>query len=160
MDKIKPDIFEPDRYHLDEELVNQPRYYFEFAERLADARRDHERAEANKDLTYAELDQKMRANPEVFGIEKVTEGSVKQAITVHKKYQSAVATAIDAKHDMDVLQGAVTALDHRKRALEKLCELFLANYFANPRINGDSRTKMEEDGKRAARTGGRNRDND
>ena len=155
--KEEPDFFEPDKHHLDTELVRQPQLYWEHAERLADTRRDHERAEAEKDLTWAELDAKIRGNPGDWGLDKVTESSVEQAIVRSTRYQKAVANAIDKKHDMDVAYAAVTALDHRKRALEKLVDLRLAEYYADPILPKGERGKMEDRAKREARTAGQKR---
>lgn len=154
MDKFEPEFFSFDKHKLDEELQSQPKMYFEHAVLLADARRDYEQAEAAKDLVWAELDRDIRSDPAAFGIDKITEPTVKEAITRSKRYQRAVADAIDKKHDMDVMQAGTTALDHRKRGLEKAVELYLSDYWAEPRIKGDGREKAREDNKKQTRTAG------
>ncbi len=151
-DPIDPDLFSPDKHRLDEELVLQPRLYYEHAVKLADARSDYERSIAAQDLTWAEMDKMIRTDPASYELVKATESSVKEAITRSKRYQRAVLAVIDARKSMDDLQAAVTALDHRKRALEKLVDLQLANYFSTP--SPKDRFEREERTKKDARTAG------
>lgn len=154
MEKFEPEFFSFDKHKLDEELQAQPKMYFEHAVMLADARRDYEQAEAAKDLVWAELDRDVRSDPAAFGVDKITEAVVKETITRSKKYQKAVAEVIDKRHDMDIAQAGATALDHRKRGLEKAVELWLSDYWAEPRVNGDGREKARESTKKEARTAG------
>jgi hypothetical protein len=48
------------------------------------------------------------------------------------------------RHKASVLKVAVTALDQRKKALEKLVDLHGQDYFSTPRAKGENREKMEE----------------
>ena len=58
-----------------------------------------------------------------------------KAIILAEEYQYAQKLVFIAKHRVDVLSGAVTALDHRKKALENLVDLHGRNYFSTPRID-------------------------
>ena len=138
----EPDIFEPDKNRLDEELVKQPRLYHQYADQLADARRDHEMAESEMKVVEAEVSLLVRRRPDRFGIEKVTEDAVKKTVLLDKRVRQAEKEVILAKHKVDLLSAAVTALDHRKRVLEKLVDLRLADYYAEPRTR-EAREMME-----------------
>jgi hypothetical protein len=117
-----------DLLRLEEEWATHADRYKEYADMLADARKEAAEASAALDVADALLDKKIRTNPEDFDIDpkKVTEGAIKAKIIVQKKHTAANQAVIDANHRVNILQGAVGALDHRKRALEKLVDLWLA----------------------------------
>ena len=136
-DREEPAPFDIDAERLDQEWLEQSRLYHQAALRLADARRDHEQAKADRDVTCAELDRSVRSQPGKYGLEKVTEGAVANLILLQPEHKRATQKVIEAKHTADVFQADVDALDHRKRALENLVQLRLANYFSEPRVRGN-----------------------
>jgi hypothetical protein len=138
------DFFELDQHRLDEEWVNQPRLYFEYAQKLADASKEVEQKKAELDLVYAERDAIVRSCPEEHGIVKVSEAAIKHTIIKSRKYIESQKALQEAEHKKDVLEAAVRALDHRKKALENLVQLFLANYFSSPRSPKGSQEQVQE----------------
>jgi len=71
---------------------------------------------------------------------------------MQKSYKVAAKEVLRLRHAADVLQAAVTALDHRKKALENLVYLHGQNYFSEPHArDGDSRETVNAATKRAAR---------
>lgn len=128
-----PSFFDLDKYRLDEELENQPKLYWQHAETLAKARKRQAEMEAAKKVTWAEQASQIRSNPTDFGLEKATVDAVKEAVELQKPYRKAVQEEIDAAYEADIAKGAVDTLEHRKRALEKLCDLQLSNYYSKPR---------------------------
>jgi len=142
-----------DPNELDREWISQPKLYFRYASMLADAKRDLDAAKVELDLTQAELDQSIRSDPEAFDIGKVTEAAIKAAIPTQKEYRKAAKALSNAKHLVDVLTAAVGALDHRKTALSKLVDLFLASYFAKPKASENARERMEDVERRSIRRG-------
>lgn len=142
---------EIDELQLDKEWIGQPRVYLEFAEMCADAQRDWDIAKSELEMVRAELDTAIRSDPESYGLGKVTEKGVENAIPAQTEYQDAVREVIRAKHKRDVMAAAVTALDHRKKALEKLVDLQLSGYFATPRASASSREAVEDMGRRNVR---------
>ena len=135
--------FELDKYRLDEEWVSQVALYHGHATKLAEAREEFERAKAARDVVYAELDRDIRANPGAFGLgeddRRVTESAIRNAALLQKRYTRAENRVINAKHDVDIHAVAVETLDHRKKALENLVQLQLANYFAEPKAPKNAR---------------------
>ncbi len=128
------DFLKIDPLALDKEWLGQPALYFEYAEKLADARRKSDEAKSNLDLVYSELSAKIRSTPDRFGVDKVTESAVSDKIKETGEYRGAQKVLNDAKYKVDIMQAAVTALDHRKRALTMLVELHGQNYFSDPKI--------------------------
>lgn len=132
--KTTYDLFEPDKHNLDIEWTKQPRLYAEHADKLADARADLDRAKAELEVVEAELKLDIRRRPEKYGVEKLTEDTVKSVVPLQRQYKVAQDKVFGAKHKVDILSGYQTALDHRKKALESLLQLFLADYYSKPHL--------------------------
>lgn len=147
-----PSILQIDEHQLDIEWKNQPSLYYKAASKLADVRQRYDEAKAELDLCYAGLSLQIRDNPDIFELNKVTDKSVEACILTQKEYRMAQKELWDAKHKVDVFQARVTALDHRKKALENLVSLRLAEYFSEPRANKteDSREFTQEQKTRRA----------
>ena len=129
---------EIDESALDIEWLEQAGRMFKYCKLQAEALRDMTHAKEEQDFVYAELNKKVRSDPEEYGVvagsRGITEDAIKAAIQTHADYGKAVDAYIDAKYEYDVVSGAVRSFDHRKAALEKLVQLFGASYFAGPQV--------------------------
>lgn len=130
-------IFEINKNRLDEEWVSFVKVYGEYAGKLADARKSLEEAKAERELVVAELDRRIRLHPDKFGLEKITEPALEKTITLLTSYRNAHTAVINAKHEQDTLQAMMDTLDVKKTGLENIVKLRLADYFAEPRANGE-----------------------
>ena len=146
-----------DENQLDREWLDQPRLYFSYAREEADARRDWDAAKNSLELIRAETDQTIRDDPSRYGLGKTTEATIASAVVIQQEYQDAQEKANQARHRFDVCHAMVVALDHRKRALEHLVTLFMANYFSKPKARQGTEEQMDKVEKRAVRGGGRKR---
>ena len=71
---------------------------------------------------------------------------------VQDEYLEASVAVSKAYHKVNLTQAAVTALEHRKRALEKLVDLHGQNYFAEPHAKTEGgREHVEQTKKQSAR---------
>ena len=141
-----PDDFEIlniDQNLLDREWLNQPRFFFRYAKQLADARRRYEEAKANLKIVAAEADKKVRERATKMD-QKVTEAIVTATVQRRDDYREAEQAVFTAKHNVDVLDAAVTALEHRKAALENLVRLHGQNYFSTPKASGDNKGMVDD----------------
>lgn len=145
-------MFEIDVNELDREWVGQPELFHTYAIQAADARLALDEAKAQLDITRAEIDKDIRDRPAHYDLEKVTETALLSVLLLQPMHQKAVRAVNKAKHDLDIVQAAVTALDHRKKALENLVFLHGQNYFSTPRVSGDSVAKMKESAKKRTRS--------
>lgn len=137
-----------DKYNLDEALVSQPELYNEYSSQLEEARADLEEAknelkvrDDDYDVACAKTDLAIRKNPKSFGIDKVTESAIRSAILLatdvtvaRQAVYSARGEVIKSQRLYGALHASVGALDCKKRALEDLCKLRLANYYSEPRL--------------------------
>lgn len=137
-----------DEMRLDEEWLNQPEQVHHFSKELANARLRSDQAKADLDLTKAEL-----YNEVSNSTEKMTEKAKEAAVISHPKHGDAVDELNQARHDQAVMQAAIDALEHRRRALENLVTLHGMNYYAEKsRVPEEFREKAEEAEKRRVRT--------
>ncbi len=138
------DYYALDKNRLDEEWAAQDGKYRTAALLLADAQRDFEIAETQVDLISAKISLDVRESPEDYHVDKITEDAIKAVIKCHADYIQAVHDKIQAGHLVAVLLAEVKTLDHRKKALEKLVDLRLASYFAEPRLSSNASQKADQ----------------
>ena len=117
---------------LDVELLEQASKMVKYSYKLAEAKRDKDIAKEKMDFMRAQKDKAIRDAPEKFGLAKITENAVNNAILMEDQYKETVEDYNDANFEVNVLQGVVSALDHRKSMLEKLVQLHGQQYFAGP----------------------------
>jgi len=149
--------FRIDAYNLDREWVRQPELYRQYASALADAKMELDEAKNDLSVIKSEVEKEIRQDPEKFGLAKVTEAAVAMAVPLDTRVRDAEEQIIVAKHKVGLLEAAVGALDHKKRALSDLVSLHLADYFSEPTARKDGRETTEDFGKEQARRGRRRR---
>ena len=135
---MQKDFLQIDELRLDKECLAQPSLYLEYAEKLADAKRDYDELKSGMEVVEAELRQDIRERPARYGItsDKPTEGSINASVLMQPKQKAANKAVLDAKHKVDILTSAVVALEHKKRSLTLLVSLHAQGYFAEPRVTG------------------------
>lgn len=138
------DIFSIDKNRLDEELVKQPEMVEKWGEKLALARERLERAKRSRDVVEAETSLKIRKSPKDYEVDKVTEGVVKDLILIDKDCSEANERVLKAKHKVEMYEAKMTALNDRKYAIQKLVDLRLAEYFAEPKLGGGIKKKIKD----------------
>lgn len=157
---MKSDFLAIDELSLDTECRDQAQRFFEYSMKLADARQNLDEAKANLDITVAELNKAIRSNPGKYGLdgEKLTESAINSRVPLQPQHKQAQDMVFEAKHRVDVLSGAVGALDQRKRMLVLMVELRRQDLTADPKVSGDGKRAVEQDAKRRTRTLGQRRD--
>lgn len=137
--------------NLDLECIRLPNQYLQWAHKSADAKRDVDERKNQLEVIDAELSKEIRADPGSFGLEKVTEASIASIILTQPRYQKALTRLNNAKHEADLIQAVVWALEHKKRTLTLLVELHGMGYFANPKVSERGREAVENMTKRKVR---------
>ena len=122
-------LAEIDPLALDKSWLEQTKLYIKTSTALADARHEMDQAKNQLLIVEAECDKLVRARPEKYGMDKVTEKAVAVAVQMHPKMQAAQATMLEAKYESDMMSGLLQALEHRKEALKALTTLFLNEYY-------------------------------
>lgn len=132
---------------LDENWLEQAPLFFEISTKLVKAKEKLAKKSTMLELREASVAQDARDFPEKYGIAKITESTIKEAVKLDKDRVDALEKVSIAKSSVELYQVAVNALEHRKRALESLVTLQGQNYFATPRepTNNREEQKRRED---------------
>jgi Glu-tRNA(Gln) amidotransferase subunit E-like FAD-binding protein len=137
------DLFDIDKFDLDEEWVHQPLLYRKYARMLAKASKAVEKSKGALAEARAETSKRIRKNPVKYGYKKATEEIVKTGHVLLPTYKKTLDAYIKAKYRFDLLMGIVKMLDHRKSALERLVNLHGQNYFSRPTPAMEDREQVE-----------------
>lgn len=157
----KFDFFEIDINRLDEEWINQPKFYHKYSKMLTNAKEEAERCRARVDIANddrkavrAGLSLKIRKKPKKFfgSSDKPTESAITNRIIIHPKYRASQQEVYDANDDVieankkvSTCYSAVFTLDHRKAALERLVVLFGQDYFSSPRAKDENSKQFQDE---------------
>ena len=123
-----------DMENLDVEATLQPELFFKYASLAKKARERYDLAKMKLNIIEAELARKVREAPRRFGVIKITESSIKEAVLSHPEYRTAYKKMIRTRSTADLLNKAQEAMDQRKRMLELLVQLHGREYFAGPSV--------------------------
>ena len=122
-----------DPYCLDEEWLKQPGLYMKYSFMAAEAQKRRDQLKERLEVIKAELDRDIRENPIKFKLENVKEASIAATILLQPKYEKGVNDLTEANYELNMLQSAVRALDHKRSALENEVKLWLGSYFSGPK---------------------------
>lgn len=126
-----------DESALDVECLAQPRLMLKYGQASARASKAADLAKEALEVVKAELDEGMRKDPDKYGLAKVTDAVVAQAILKHERYIEANHDFIQAKYEASMARVGSTAIDARKDSLEYLIKLHGQQYFAGPSVPRD-----------------------
>lgn len=125
-------MLEIDPLKLDDEWTFQAGLFMFWAEKAANARAKADKARFGFEKIEAQLSSDVRTNPGNYGLEKVTETSIANAVKQSEEYENAYLARIEANKVSDILAKVVVALEHRKKALENLAYLHSAGFNSEP----------------------------
>lgn len=122
---------------LDLEWLDQAPRYMRYSSELADARDRLARAERRQDVVEAEANDRARKRLTVPDQKAPTVDAIRAAVVMDEEVRKNMDNILALKHNVDILAAAVSAFDHRKRALENLVTLHGQQYFAGPSVPND-----------------------
>lgn len=146
-----PNILRIDPDRLDEELYRQADLFHEAWEDLAYAKEALAKGDADLKHLKASVADEMRADPDAYGLEKTTKDAIADAVAGDEAVLEQEQKNIDLRLRVDLCQGLVNALEHKKRAMTDAVELRRQSYFADPSATFDRRREQEDANKRRAR---------
>jgi len=123
-----------DAESLDVELLAQPELVVRYSTQLAEAKAEQALAKEALDYEKAQIDFKVREDPESFGVVKVTENAINNAVLMEASYRLIQTEYNEATRNVNILQGVVYAINDRKSSLENLVKLHGQQYFAGPSV--------------------------
>jgi hypothetical protein len=123
-----------DENALDVELLEQPQLVVRYSTQLAEAKAEQALAKEAIDYEKAQIDFAVREDPDKFGIGKITENAINNAILIEDSYRKLLTKYNEATRHVNILQGVVYAINDRKSSLENLVKLHGQQYFAGPSV--------------------------
>ncbi len=121
---------------LDDEVIQQPSLLFAVSEACAEATARRDKLKEQLATVDAELDFEIRESAVV----KFTDTAIKAQIQIHKDHTVAFKNYLAAKQQADVLSALKDAFQQRSYGIRDLCQLFIANYFEESSVRGNSNT--------------------
>lgn len=135
-----------DLYNLDEEWLDQSVRVERWTTRHAEAEAVRDRLEQRIGVIKALVEEDIRKNPKKYGwgdtSRPPTEPFISSQVTKSRKVQRAQRNYIEAKKNAKILSGAVRSFEHRKRALEKLYDMWCRQYYARPYVAKDAQSSV------------------
>jgi hypothetical protein len=120
--------------NLDHEWEAQPGLYQRYSEMLANAEKEKADLKEELDVLKAKKDLDIREGNYSRSISKLTEGTIESLLKEDEEVQKKVKELNEASYRVKLLGGAVEAFSHRKKALEKMVDLFIFGYNAEPKV--------------------------
>ena len=135
---------EIDKNALDDVWQNQAILFCKWAEQEVEAQYVRDKAKEKLDLVEAQLDSEIRKNPIKFKLDKVTESAIHNTVIQAEQYIAAYDNYLSAVKEAKIMGVARESFDHRKSALMKLTDLFLSQYWSEPREGKITKNVKEE----------------
>ena len=133
-----------DESALDVEWLRQAQLMLRYGGHTAQKRKEVDQKKEQLEVIKAELDRKIREDPNFFGLSKITEAVVQNTIMVQPEYKEVMEEYIEIKYEYDMAVTAVRAIDTKKTALENLVKLYGQQYFAGPKVPRDLSKEWEQ----------------
>jgi len=133
-----------DELNLDKECIRLPGDYLKWAVRSAELKRDADAAKGRMELLEAKLSAAIRDTPNKFKVEKATVDAVKGAVQKHSRFQAATEEYNEAKHQQELAQAVVWALEHKKRSLTLLVNLHGMGYFSDVKMSAEGQEAVQK----------------
>jgi len=130
--------------NLNKECHKLPRDYVRAAYRSAEAKKDVAEAKSELAVIEADMAKDIRAEPATYGIEKITESAINSAVITSRDYIKAKQVLQDAEYEADLAQAVVWALEHKKRALTLLVDLYGMAYFSKPKVSQQGKEVLDQ----------------
>lgn len=117
---------------LDKEWQDAPSRYMEVVEAQTDAQSMVDSLKDKLEVTEAVLANDIRKNPDKYGLVKLTDTMTKDLVASDPSLIEIRTQLLAAKKQASLLSGLATAMEHRRKALGYLVELFIRNYQSSP----------------------------
>jgi hypothetical protein len=122
---------------LDLAAATQAEVFFYWAQKSIEAKMAQDKAKQVFDLIESRLKLQARAEPERFGLTKVTEASLDEVVKTQNEYLKGQEDHFKAREESLLLEVVVQALEQRKRMIEVMVTLHGQQYFAGPSVPHD-----------------------
>jgi hypothetical protein len=132
-------------HELDKECVRLPAQYHQAAWQAGETIRDIDEATATLKVREAEVFLAIRGSePSKFGLEKYSEGSIKELAEIDPDLIQLKAKIRQLDHKLAMENVLVKALDFKRRSLTNLVELHSSGYHAQVRPSAPAKQALDQ----------------
>ena len=110
----------------------------------AELKTESKLARMRLEIAQAEADRDVRTNPSAHGLDKVTENSIKTAVTLARPVRDAGEAVIAADREAAMADAIANAYEHRRSTLKVEADLYGNNYWGSVDDLGKPRTAGRE----------------
>lgn len=106
-----------------------------------------------EELEYAEAELRIEVKKNgIDGIQKVTDATAESWVIMHPRRKAALEAKNKAYTNYQYLLNAKTVMDHRRDMIKTLDHLYVAGYYARPKVSDEASKITESEIKSATRT--------
>ncbi len=131
-----------DEHALEQALMEQPSIFYKVSSMLADAISERDAAKQDKETLEARVDGKIRQVAELGG-EKVTEKLIEGRKILHKDVIDLSKELLELNKSVGQLSALKESFQQRSYVLNKLTDLYIANYYGDANYTTGSRRMNE-----------------
>jgi hypothetical protein len=131
-------------YKLDEAALNQAELYEEWSTKWAQAISERDKLKEQITIFKAEVDERIRLHPQKYGWasdKAPTETWIAQKIILDPELRELNNKFIEAQYNVNIMASAKETLEHRKKGLDILTDLYKGNYFVAKSRTGENYTE-------------------
>lgn len=137
---------EIDLFNLDQNAAEQAGLIEEWGGRWVLAKKHKREAKRQLDLIRAQVDENIRKNPDMYGIEKITEAVISSKIILSEEYQIAMNQVLEAEYEEDIYSIAFQTIVDRGKMIEVEQRFHAAAYFAtSTKVYTEGKAKQVEE---------------
>ena len=133
-----------DKFKLDIEWEHQPTLFAYYARKNAEAIAERDRVWQNIKVVKAELMAKILNFHKEQGSKKPTDVAIDAEIRNSDEHKDASENLIDANENVALTDAAKWAIQQKRDALENMVKLFLAGYWADPKIPPEAKEQADQ----------------
>jgi hypothetical protein len=121
-----------DIHNLEFEWMRQPQLVMSYSEMATKLEAIERKLKRSIDVKRSQLDTECRTNAANSG-DKITEGIVKAYVEEKSAELKEVKQLDKITYQLSMVKNALKALEHKKKALEWISQLYLSGYFSTPK---------------------------
>lgn len=126
---------------LDKECAEQPGLLGEWAQQYPEAMFKRDKAKQNYKVLIANTELSIRQNPEMFGLNKITEAAVTAVLNTHPEVIEAEDQYLEAVKEFELIKAGRLAFLSRDTQLTNLTTLYKSSYYTT---NTEAQIQAEE----------------
>lgn len=120
-----------DIYRLEQECAENPQQLFDSGNAYVDANYEYSKIKLRKEQLEASLSMQIRKDPKSFGLDKVTENAIAEAVTNHSDMIKAKNDEVEAYYGMEKAKVLRDAISQKSSLLKQEVSLWVTNYYSD-----------------------------